>query len=190
MFSAILNNLNHARFGQLICGCPDEEQMRARFREYLVSGMCHACQVRSLRAIFLECFSIQIYYLEMKMPERIDRENFIGTMFSSLSRTEGAPVFFGPHSRKCQELGIETDRFYIFCKLVSACFTKGASSNRRQTIKSLRAFVKAGEETEQVTCVTKAQFDACLEMMKEAGLVKQVGNSLLLVKTFGVINSR
>ena len=33
-----------------MCGCPEEEQISRRFREFLNSGMCHACQVLEYNA--------------------------------------------------------------------------------------------------------------------------------------------
>jgi len=164
--------VDFTRFGQLMCGCDDKEQLVNRFREYLVSGMCHLCQV---------------YYIEKKIQEQ-EGEYLIGRMFAKLSRLF-PNIFYGPKSRTCLSLGISKDIYISVCDAVDASFKKN-SPKPSLTMKTLRAFVKQIaeqiSELPDVKCeipnVTNAQFDACIEMMSEVGLVKQVGNSVLQLR--------
>ena len=178
-----------SRFGQLMCGCDEKEQLVNRFREYLVSGMCHLCQVRSSLTLFMAMVTpvLQVYYIERKIQEQ-EGEYLIGKMFAKLSRLY-PNIFYGPKSRTCLSLGISKDIYISVCDAVDACFQKN-SPKSSVTIKTLKAFVKKiaeqYSEMPNLNCeipnVTHAQFDACIEMMSEVGLVKQVGNSVLQLR--------
>jgi len=55
------------QFNQLICGC--EEQLDRRFREFVVTGMCHSCQVRQPAPIayYLQAYSFRLTTLSAKV---------------------------------------------------------------------------------------------------------------------------
>ena len=55
------------QFNQLICGC--EEQLDRRFREFVVTGMCHSCQVRQPAPIayYLQPYSFRLTTLSAKV---------------------------------------------------------------------------------------------------------------------------
>jgi hypothetical protein len=100
--------------------------------------------------------------------------------------------FFGEASKKCLALGVNYERFQQFGHFVDAFFAANTSipAQKMNSHKTLRDFVKKAEdETKQdigieQESLSKAQFDACIDMMKEAGFLKQVGNSLLQSKKF------
>jgi len=160
--------VDFTRFGEVMCGCNELcDLLRKRFREFLISGMCVFCQ---------------IYYIERQHSEGEKGNVFLGEMFVKLSRPSPT-AFYGDKSRLCISLGFKEDDFYFFCSLVDECF-KQNSPKPSLTTKLLLGFVKARFEKEKKKGVQKGQFDACLEMMKEANLVKQVGNSILHLSSF------
>ena len=130
---------------------------------------------------------LQVYYIEKKIEEQ-EGEYLIGRMFAKLSRLF-PNIFYGPKSRTCLSLGISKDIYISVCDAVDASFKKN-SPKPSLTMKTLRTSVKQIAETiselPDVKCeipnVTNAQFDACIEMMSEVGLVKQVGNSILQLR--------
>ena len=175
-----------------MCGCPETVQLVNRFREYLISGMCYACQVSSsgrhdppdLSTNTNPPNKFQVYYIERQMgdqeppsmaPGRSEGEYFLGKFFRLLSRPSPSQ-YFGPTAKKLEDLGVDCERYEQFCGRVTACFS--TEKTKRQTIKAVRNCVRNDTGID----VNKAQFDTCLEMMKEAGIVKQVGNNLLLIK--------
>ena len=167
-----------------MCGCNELcDLLRKRFREFLISGMCVFCQVSPI-SISFPCFDTfpQIYYIERQHSEGEKGNVFLGEMFVKLSRPTPT-AFYGDKSRLCISLGFKEDDFYFFCSLVDECF-KQNSPKPSLTTKLLLGFVKARFEKEKKKSVHKGQFDACLEMMKEANLVKQVGNSILHLSSF------
>ena len=89
------------------------------------------------------------------------------------------------------ELGVNSERYYHFCKLIDTCFE--CDNSNRQTVKLVRNFIRAAEKVEKERGIndheplTNRQFDACLDMMKEAGIVKQTGNSLVQLKSYSTI---
>jgi hypothetical protein len=204
------------RFGQLMCGCPEEEQLDGRFREYLNSGMCHICQVRAaFVAIYVFASGVatlqaglqwstplrnaswsavagwtasdpnhvQVYYLERELPESESGQYLLGGMFARLTRSPRGP-FFGPQSRKCEELGIDQQRYFQFCQLINLCMAS-QPTKASMTLKDIRAFVKANKDPSVMRkAFSIIQIHACLEMMKEAGLVKLAGSSVLQLKIF------
>ena len=179
-----------------MCGCPETVQLVNRFREYLISGMCYACQVSSsgrhdppdlssYHKYMNPPNQLQVYYIERQMgdqephspvaPGRSEGEYFLGKFFRLLSRPSPSS-YFGPTAKKLEDLGVNCERYEQFCSRVTACFS--TEKTKRQTVKAVRNFVRNDSGID----VTKAQFDTCLEMMKEAEIVKQVGNNLLLIK--------
>merc|ERR1712192_90975 len=87
---------------------------------------------------------------------------------------------------RLMELGVDSERFYHFCKLIDTCFE--CDTSKRQTIKLVRNFVRAREKVEKDRePLTNRQFEACLDMMKEAKIVKQAGNSLIQLKSYTTI---
>jgi len=160
--------VDFTRFGEVMCGCHElGDQLRNRFREFLISGMCPFCQ---------------IYYIERQHSEGEKGNVFLGETFVKLSRPTPT-AFYGDKSRLCISLGFKEDDFYFFCSLVDQCFKQNSPKPSLAT-KLLLGFVKARFEKEKKKSVQKGQFDACLEMMKEANLVKQVGNSILHLSSF------
>ena len=88
------------------------------------------------------------------------------------------------------ELGVNSERYYHFCKLIDTCFE--CDNSNRQTIKLVRNVIRAAEKLEKergsdLEPLTNRQFDACLDMMKEAKIVKQTGNSLIQLKSYSTI---
>ena len=137
-----------------------------------------------LHLLFLLCFDTfsQIYYIERQHSEGEKGNVFLGETFVKLSRPTPT-AFYGDKSRLCISLGFKEDDFYFFCSLVDQCFKQNSPKPSLAT-KLLLGFVKARFEKEKKKSVQKGQFDACLEMMKEANLVKQVGNSILHLSSF------
>ena len=111
------------------------------------------------------------------------------TMFSILSRSSPS-IYYGSKGDRLMELGVDMKRFYKFCKLIDTCFEY--DNSHRQTVKLVRNFVRATEKVEKERGgdhepLTNRQFDACLDMMKEAKIVKQAGNSLIQLKSYTAI---
>ena len=110
-------------------------------------------------------------------------------MFSLLSRSSPS-IYYGSKGNRLKELGVDSQRFYHFCKLIDTCFEY--DNSKRQTVKLVRNFVRATEKVEKEKGgdqepLTNRQFDACLDMMKEAKIVKQAGNSLIQLKSYATI---
>ena len=107
---------------------------------------------------------------------------FLGETFVKLSRPTPT-AFYGEKSRLCLSLNVQEEDYYTVCDLVDECF-KLNSPKPSLTTKLLMGFVKPRFEKLRKKAIQKNQFDACLEMMVEAGLVKQVGNSILHLSSF------
>ena len=107
---------------------------------------------------------------------------FLGETFVKLSRPTPT-AFYGEKSRLCLNLNVQEEDYYSVCDLVDECF-KLNSPKPSLTTKLLMGFVKPRFERARKKAIQKNQFDACLEMMVEAGLVKQVGNSILHLSSF------
>merc|ERR1719445_160432 len=82
-------------------------------------------------------------------------------------------------------------RFYHICSLIDTAFAQ--ESSNRQPLKLIRNFVRRVEklEKEKGTSnkepLSNKEFEACLDMMKEAKIVKQAGSSLLHLKSYSSI---
>ena len=171
------------RFAEVMCGCHELcDLLRNRFREFFISGMCVFCQVGVLLFVLSFDISPQIYYVERQHSEFEKGNVFLGEMFVKLSRPTPT-AFYGEKSRLCINLGFDEKDFYFFCDLVDECFKRNAPKPSLTT-KLLMSFVKGRFEKEKKKSVQKSHFDACLEMMKEGNLVKQVGNSILHLSSF------
>ena len=139
----------------------------------------------------------------MRRLNRTEGETLIGQMFamlrwvpsvfqcfifSHLSRASPS-IYYGPKGSRLMELGVNSERYYHFCKLIDTCFE--CDNSNRQTVKLVRNFIRATEKVEKERGIndheplTNQQFDACLDMMKEAKIVKQTGNSLIQLKSSG-----
>ena len=111
-------------------------------------------------------------------------------IFSHLSRSSPS-IYYGAKGNRLMELGVNSERYYHFCKLIDTCFE--CDNSNRQTVKLVRNFIRAAEKVEKERGIndheplTNRQFDACLDMMKEAGIVKQTGNSLVQLKSYSTI---
>ena len=110
-------------------------------------------------------------------------------MFSILSRSSPS-IYYGSKGDRLKELGVDRERFYQFCKLIDTCFE--CDNSNRQTVKLVRNFVRATEKVEKERGgdhepLTNRQFEACLDMMKEAKILKQAGNSLIQLKSYTTI---
>ena len=87
---------------------------------------------------------------------------------------------------------MNSERFYHFCKLIDTCFECDDTSNR-QTVRLIRNFIRAAEKVEKERGIndheplTNQQFDACVEMMKEAKIVEQIGNSLVQLQSYSEV---
>ena len=110
--------------------------------------------------------------------------------FSLLSRPSPS-IYFGPKGSRLLELGVDSERYYHFCKLIDTCFECEPNSNR-QPLKLIRNFVRKAEKLEKERGsdrepLTNQEFDACIEMMVAAKIVKLVGNSLMQLKSYTTI---
>jgi len=160
--------VDFTRFGEILCGCRELcDQLRSRFKEFLITGMCVFCQ---------------IYYIERQPLEAEKGNIFLGETFVKLSRPTPT-AFYGEKSRLCLSLNVQEEDYYEVCDLVDECF-KLNSPKPSLTTKLLMGFVKPRFEKARKKAIQKNQFDTCLEMMVEAGLVKQVGNSILHLSSF------
>ena len=68
-------------------------------------------------------------------PGPSDGEYFLGKFFRLLSRPSPS-TYFGPTSKKLEDLGVDCKRFEQFCKRVTACFS--TEKTKRHTIKAVR----------------------------------------------------
>merc|ERR1711978_527235 len=91
-----------SRFGEILCGCRELcDQLRRRFKEFLITGMCVFCQ---------------IYYIERQPLEAEKGNIFLGETFVKLSRPTPT-AFYGEKSRLCLSFNVQEEDYYAVCDL-------------------------------------------------------------------------